>query len=421
MRHWLLILLLGLSACNLGQAVPTEEAPDVLVNDDDKLVVAWIDAGNLVVWQTGDSLPRRVASGGVVQPFIAPDGEHIAFTRGAEGRPETLWVIDINGTAEQQLVGERPRNYQPGENQIGDVLWLDETVLYFNTLLQQAPFFAPQNDLYRANIRTREVSLILPAGEGGRIHISPNRERIVTVSHGMYAQEDGVIQVLDPFARDIVDDLLFFVGVSTASEYHFYPEIQWLPDNSAVLVAIPDADLIYSEGDPLEDVPSTELWRLPIANPSQRELLGTVQASFFGLPQWSDDGTAMLYAQRVSDSNQFTAYIADTIGENEAVIFDGEIGTVEAPQWILNSTSYFYAQPADDNTRTYFIGGVGIDPEPLSDERIFDLQFVSSDSYVYVTQGNRRLDMRFGQIGGTSQFIGSLSTVPIYDAVFVQS
>jgi hypothetical protein len=53
-----------------------------------------------MVWQTGDTIPRRVASGGVVQPYIAPDGEHIVFTRGPNGATETLWVVDILGTAE---------------------------------------------------------------------------------------------------------------------------------------------------------------------------------------------------------------------------------------------------------------------------------------------------------------------------------
>ena len=28
---------------------------------------------------------------------VAPDGEHIAFTRGADEKDDSLWVIDING------------------------------------------------------------------------------------------------------------------------------------------------------------------------------------------------------------------------------------------------------------------------------------------------------------------------------------
>lgn len=417
MRYSILFaLILLLSACNLGQVPLNEEISDTNAVNSERLVIAWVDSGNLIIWQTGDSLPRRVSSGGVIEPFVAPDGQHIAFTRGAQSNAETLWVVDVSGTAEQQLVGERPADYIPGENQIGDVVWLDGRTVYFNTLQQQAPFYEPENNLYRVDILTHELALIAMPSDGGRISMSPDSQNIVTVYHGTYGHEDGVIRLMDLLGREDPDNLLFFNGVSTASEFRFYPNVHWMPDSSAILLAIPDPDLIYS------DSAETTLWQIPLDNPSGRGIIGTVQASFFGLPQWSYDGSTMSYLQRTDETNQFTAFIAEGNGDNPVAIFSGSVGEIEAPNWLPESNRFVFARPIADGggTRNYFLGGVGLDPEPLSNDPIFSIKFLSDNHYVAVTQGNRRLDMRFNEIGGESQFIGSLNTVPIFDAVYVE-
>jgi hypothetical protein len=416
MRYSLIILLFVLAACNLNQ----ENTPEAALSPQttrQRLVVAWAESGNLLVWQTGESLPRRIASGGVVHPYIAPDGQHILFTRGPNGAPETLWVVDSAGTAEQQLVGERPRGYTAGENQLGDVVWLDETIFYINTLVQRAPFFEPVNDLYRGNIRTREIALIRSAGEGGRIYSSPDGQSLITVYHGTYSEQDGLIQVLDPLGQSS-DNLLFFVGVSTGSEYAFYPGIHWLPDSSAVLVAIPDADLIYGDTAENSEVPFTRLWRLPLANPSDRELIGSLRVSFFGLPRWSSDGSAMTFLRRTG-TNEFSAYLADGRGENESLLYSGIAGQIEQPSWIENSNRYYFAQANSDKSLTYYLGGIGLEAVRLSEEPMFTLNFVSPENYVYVAQGEGRLELRYSQIGGESQFIGSLSSLPVFDALLL--
>jgi len=415
-----MLLVLTLAACNLGQVPVNETVTNPTPVTGERLVVAWVDAGNLVVWQSGETLPRRIASGGVVQPFIAPDGRHVVFTRGPQGRAETLWVVDVAGTAEQQLVGERPAGYNPGENQVGDVVWSDERTIYINTLLQQAPFYEPRNDLYRIDIITRELSLIAVPSAGGRIALSPDREHLVTVYHGTYGRQDGVVRVVDFFGREDPDNLLFFRGVSTASEFRFYPDVYWSGDSENVLLAIPDPDLVYSNIDG-EETAETTLWQIPVDSPSQRGIIGTVQASFFGLPQWSFDGSAMTFLRRTSDSNQFTVYLADGNGENPVAIYGGSVGEIEPPIWLPGSNRFIYAQPitGGNGTRTYYISGVGLEPVRLSDEPMFRLQFVTDEQFVYVAEGDGRLDLRFRGIGGESQFIGSLSTVPIFDAVYV--
>lgn len=419
MRRIIVCLLMSvLSACNLGQSDTTVTPIIDGASTESQLVVAWVNAGDLMVWRTGDTLARRIASGGVVQAFVAPDTERVAFTRGAQGRAETLWVVDVAGTAEQQLIGERPNTYTPGENQIGDVLWLDGRTIYFNTLMQQAPYYTPLNDVYRVDVITREIAQIARPSDGGRITISPDGQHVISIYHGTYQRQDGVLRSMDLLGRDDPTNLLFFIGVSTASEFHFYPEIDWAND-ATVLVAIPDADLIYSD---LEggDTALTTLWQIPIDAPSNRGIIGTVQASFFGLPQWSSDGQHMSYLRRTGDSNLFTAYLADGNGSNERAIFGGTIGEIAPPQWLPNSDSFIYALPTPEGNGSsqYFIASPTIDPMPLSDEAIYRLQFVSANRYVYITDGNGRLDLRTTEIDGESQFIGSLNSIPLFDAVY---
>jgi hypothetical protein len=324
---WIIILFaLIVSAC-----APETPTPPI-TQQGERLVAAWVEAGNLLVWRQGEEMARRVASGGVIRPFVAPNGEHVAFTRGPGGLPQTLWVVDTNGTAERQLAGPGDPVTFGGDTQVGDVGWLDDSVLYFNTLRATGPAYLPKNDLYRANIRTREAALILPPGEGGRFHFSPDGRWVAVVYPGTYSRQDGRIGLVDPLGQQDTQDLLFFVGVASGAEQPFYPRVQWLPDSETLLAAVPDADLIYSDTGAVEDLPPTRLWRIPVGAPSDRVLQGTVQASFFGLPRWSDDGGHMLFVQRKPGTNVFTILLADGDGTNPVPYLEGEAGSVQIPR-----------------------------------------------------------------------------------------
>lgn len=412
--RWIGLLLFLLAACTppAPGPAPTAEGSSA---PGQRLVVAWVEGGNLMVWSQGEELPRRVASGGVVQPFIAPDGRHIAFTRGPGGRPETLWVVDLAGRAEQMLAGGGTPRSTAGAL-IADVGWLDGAVLYFNTAAQSPLGLDPHNNLYRANIRTREVALLLGPGRGGRFVISPDRQRIALVYPGTYGRQDGRISVTDPLARIGPRSLLFFVGVATGAEYAFYPELHWLPDSSALLVAIPHRDLIYSETEP--DPPLTQLWRLPADNPGGRTLLGGVRASFFGLPRWSDEGGLLLYMQRVPGSNSFRALAALANGDEPAEYATGEAGALEPARWLPGEGRFVYTQ---GSAGTVWLGSYGMAPQRLTDEVAYRPLFVSAEMYVFITPQAMAADgfqMRYAQVGQASQPIGPAgSALPVFDAV----
>lgn len=407
-------LIFVLTGCNLDQARPISK-----LKTFESLVVAWVDRGNLVVWRTGDDNPRRIASGGVIRPYVSPDGQSIAFTRGPNGRAETLWLADITGTTEILLVGEgNPRVFRSGMSQVGDVGWYDETTLYINTIGGSGIDTKPRDDLYRVNARTREVSLILRPGDGGRFAFSPDKKFIAVASAGTYGRQDARVAVVDPLAIDGATNLIFYIGVATGSEAIFRVNPQWTPDSQSVLTAIPESDLIYSEtGDPAP----TSLWQLPIDTPSDRNLLGSVRSSFFGLPRWSDDREKMLYLRRTPESNEFTIVIADANGDNPVDYATGDAGVIELPRWIPDTQKFFYTS---ENPGNVLVGQVGEEAEALSDEVVYNPLFVRDDLYVFVTSPAVAADgfqMQYARIGHSSINIGGAGgTVPLFDAVLVE-
>jgi len=421
-RRWIQLAFIGvlcllLAACNLTAPA----TPQTVTQPGDSIVAAWVDAGNLIVWRLGEDTPRRVASGGVVRPYVAPDGEHIAFTRGPNGVPSTLWVVDTNGNAERQLVGDgEPRNFRGDESQVGDVGWYDERILYFNTLAQATPAYTPRDDLYRANIHTREIALIRRPSEGGRFAVSPDKQWLAVVSSGTYGRQDGLISVIDPLGQQDARNLLFYIGVASGSHTAFYPELFWSLDSSAIYTAVPDADLIYADAQDPADMPPTRLWRLPIDTPSDRELMGSVPASFFGLPRWSADRTQMLYMQREAESNTFTVYTAAADGSDITEYVSGEAGQLERPRWLPETNQFIYTL---GDLGTVYLGVVGEEPRRLSEEVVITPQFISADRFVFATLPAVAADgiqLRHAQMGSASQPIAPAgAAIPIFDAVWV--
>lgn len=412
---YLSFILFLLGGCNLIAPQPTGSSLPSPAPDEARLLVAWAQAGNLLLWQQGDAFPRRVASGGVVRPYIAPDGQNVLFTRGTNGVPETLWAVDFAGTAERLIVGgNRPQFYEPGQDIIGDIVWLEDVIFYFNTLQQDNFTYEPLHNLYRANLRTREVSLILSAGDGGKPHISPDGTRIAVVYPGTYGVQDGVIRAMDPIRQREPRNLLFFVGVATGSEAPFYPPVRWLPDSSAVLTAIPDLDLVYSETASAQRVPQTVLWRLPYDRPIDREQIGTLRSSFFGLPRWSDDAGALTFLQRTPQSNRVSLIVADRVGGNQAAYYAGELGAVEQATWIEGTQRFYYTQ---GTAGTVFIGGPGVQTQRLALEAVLAPHFVDANTYVYATAQEAGIALKAATVGENGQVIADVgATVPLFDA-----
>ncbi len=416
-----LALLLALAGCSLPTASPTiTPVPPHTPIPTASLTSVWVDGGSLLAWRTGDDLPRRIAAGGVIQPWLSPDGQRVAFTRGPGGAATSLWVADVGGVAERQLAGPDTLNSATPaglRREIGQVAWVSADTLLFNTVfvpLEPMPASGKAADLWRADVRRGAAARLLEDGAGGDFAISPDGQRIALVWPGFYGQEPGRVWLagLDGTPQR---DLLIFEAVATASEYAFYPALHWLPDSSALLVAIPEPDLIY----PPEEgaAPRTaSLWRLPVEGAPQQ--LNALPASFFGLPRWSPDGAWLTVLEIVGprEDNRVRLMLAAGDGGNPVSILEGSVGALETPRW--SAAGYTYAAPT---AGALWLGIPGQAPAriPSANEPAFAPRWADASLLVYASSAAPPYELRaFDRASGLITAIATVNaSPPAFDAL----
>ncbi len=386
-----------------------------------RLVVAWIaarnmSAGGLFAWRSGDPTPRMLADD-ANRLFLSPDGEHVAFTRGEEGYSESLWVVGLNGGEAVEWVGSAALNADPdpegGEREIARVAWLDAQTILWNTAMVYTYAGFKNDDLWRADLTTGETAQLFPDGQGGDFTISPDGRLIALVTPGWYGQELGTIRLIDPQGEPIGVPFTF-EAVSTASEYAFYPAVYWLPDSSAIRVAMPHPDLIYgpSEG----AIPPTALWELRTDGTAAQ--IGAVDATFFGQPRWSPDGVWLTYMRQVGPAtdNTHEIVLARGDGSDPQVIRTGAIGALEPPTWTPDGHYFFTA----DAPGEMWLGAPDVAPErfPSPDERAFSLVTLAG-ACIYATAMAGPLELRYAALDAPSPI--TIATIaegfPVLDAL----
>jgi len=419
----LAVAALLLAACTLdtGQTAstpaPTTPAPSL---PGGTLTVAWAAGGDLFTWRSDDALPRRIASGGVIRPFLSPDGAWVAYLRGPDGDPRTLWVSDTPGANERQLIDAIALPIGDTSRRLLEIVWsADSGTLYFNTLTGESINIRPADDLWRVAVRTGTAERLLADGEGGAMALSPDGSHLALTSAGDYTQPGEplrtpgrvVFYTLTTRERRVA---LEFAPVATASERRWTPALRWTPDSSSLWVAIPPAELVYGGSDSV----MTALWRLPVAGDAIQT--GQVDADFFGLPAFSADGAWIVYLQRrrAPDQEAITLMVAQSDGANAATYLEGPIGTLTLPEWLPGSARFVVVNGAPG---TRWIGGPGGTPVrfPAEGATVHELTWAGTDTYVYSSSAGQAFTLTWGRWDGSTppQTITTLDAYPFFDAV----
>jgi hypothetical protein len=336
MMRRLMYLILGVMALLPAPGSDAQELPI--------LVVTWAEDGVLYFWQEGDTEPRAIGGNNAGAPQLSPNGQRIAFKRSAitaTTATGSLWVVNIDGTGEQQLYAAAP-------DMVGQIEWLDNDTLLFNTIHYVEMGLLENNDLLLADITTTQVDELFPAGEGGQFHIGPEGQ-ITLVRSGSYQGDPGTIHYLTTPDYTLID-LLSYPSVATASEYPFYADIHWI-NSTTLLTAIPAPDLVYHE-DALDEYP-TRLYRLTMDGMSEE--IGTVPASFFGPPRWSADGAYVTFLQRTGTAADLTFELWLAAGDGTgAERYDL---TQQSPVWTSGSARFLYPHAG-----SIWLGAPGSEP-----------------------------------------------------------
>ncbi len=392
-------------------AVVTATPPPSLVPGP-ALTVAWTEGGDLMIWREGDAFPRRIASGAVIQPFLAPDGESVAYLRGPAGDPLSLWIADTAGTSERQIADAASLG---DGRRFGQIVWSpDSLTIYLNTFIGQAMTLREADDLWRVDPASGSLARLLPDGDGGDIVPAPDGSRLALLAAGQYRETPGTIAWLDT-ATGQRTEAFTFDAVATGSETHWRPSPRWLPDSSGLRVAIPLPDLLYGPSSP-----STTVWWVPVTGTAQP--VGGLDADFFGLPMFSADGAWIAYtAQR--ESTQKTAIalmLARYDGSDATVYADGTLGSsgvVAVLGWLPGAARFAYTTAPGD----VWIGGPGGSPMRFlsGDTRVVYLLWVSGERAVFsAVQTDGTITLNAAALGESAPLvIATLTAYPAFDAV----
>jgi hypothetical protein len=188
---------------------------------------------------------------------MSDDGELVAYTK-----PGGLWLIKSDGSDEQLLVSDsdfaKMEPQDPGVY-LANYDWVPGThLLLFNTSLSSdwGPAWS-NNDLYKVNADTHEMTIVAPPGKGGIFYASPDGEKVA-------ASTITSIHLMDLDGNNW-KAILTYPDVYTYSEFQFYPNLFWANNSQAIGVSIPPHDR-YAETNPL-----SVIWYLPVngKNPYQ--------------------------------------------------------------------------------------------------------------------------------------------------------
>ena len=369
-----------------GETLQGQQATPVVftlayVSDGD----VWIIKGNnppLQLTQVGD----------VIDVWLSDDGERVVYER--EQQPawtSSLEAIDADGGAPMTLLVQADLdNLYPLDGAEHFRIYRFEFIpgtydVLFNTrAVFLGPGLATNDDLYRLDTYTGQVTAVISRGDaGGHFAISPDGTKLaISTPTGMgIANIDG---------SSLQMDLVTFTPVITYSEYMYTAPPVWAPDSSAYGVAIPSED-------PLAPDTSGTVWIIN-ANGSTSEIL-TVDGNFL-FPQDLNspmvsaafDSVAAVRATQVQNVNQLV--LANLNNANE-VVYDQ--GNMRWHGWSPDGVHFAYALNGSDLK----IGQAGQPPLILGNGVTFE--WISEDEFIFIG----------GQAGAWNVYYGELGSPPV--------
>lgn len=389
---------------------PTEaptEKPAPTPTTQPKLQVPYILNGYLWLWTEGGTAKQLSGTGNVTNLTISEDGLVIAFEKQLSHFDYEIWTVNSDGTHERRIFSVEDFQALPkmegavsiATYQLG---WVPNThTLAFNTRpLFEGPGLTGDNNLHLINTDTGDHTILLPNGEGGAFHYSPDGTQIaiVTPENISFVNADGSNR----------REMLTYPVIYTYSEYSYYPTPLWMPDSSAALVAIPPQDSLGNPNDP------TALWNLP-ADGSPVSLVRNVitAPAFLSRVSFSPDGKYFAYLVSIGEetSNLRDLHIAALDGASDTVY---QTGSLWFSGWSPNAARFIFS--IDDPSNLH-VGQIGNAPKKLTDTPLArDVRWITNNDILFVAGGAGNWEIRRGTPGDVSYQIVNLGEeYPIYD------
>lgn len=353
------------------------------------LHIVYVKDGNVYLWLEDNPVATLTSTGDAEVVKISDDGQVIAFSRQVDDTHEELWAVNSDGSNLRSLISAADFDAMTTDTdalttQLDKVDFIPGThTLAFNIHpIYMGPGYFIYNDLRLVDADTAVQTLLLPDGQGGRFHYSPDGSKLAVVTSEQ-------VSILDADGTNR-HDVLTFPIVLTFSEYIFYPQPVWTPDGSALRIVIPPHD---SLADPR---PPTAVWHIPADGSSPTKLLDVVTIPFYvNVPALSLDAQKIAYLQAVTPGDDMNRelHLANADGSDDTIY---ETGSLLFEGWSPSSEHFIYSQYGENPQ----VGSLGASPAPIGGAtRIRDVAWIRDREYIYLNREDDLWELWYGSLG----------------------
>jgi hypothetical protein len=276
-------------------------------------------------------------------------------------------------------------------------------VVAFNTRLHLELGLVLNDDLRLVDADTLEQRVLLPRGEGGEFHYSPDGRQIAIV-------RSGTITLIDADGGN-QRDALTYTPPATYSEVAYYARPVWAADSSSLRVVIPPAD-------PLAQPPQlASVWYLR-TDGRPASLIASIAARVGSLPVFSPDLSHLAYLEQAADAPPGSSeggLLVTSLGDDETITYAAQAHNLYG--WSPDSQHLaFLAHPPLPKAQ---IGQLGSDPLSAYEDpgvATIEVRWIDANRYLFTAIGDQSQSILLGEIGGPSTLV---ATVPgrslVYD------
>lgn len=292
--------------------VDSLEASDAAWSPDGQQL-AYVRGGAIYVAQHEGSNARKLTTvdGFIIGPRFSPDGSHLRFTvRNVESFTSSLWEVAINGSGLRPLLPSWHK--EPGEC-CGS--WTADGRYFFFSAdrngrsdiwaLEEKSGLLHKKSQLPLQITSGPVSFSTPVA-------SPDRSRVFVIGE----QPRAELQRYEAKLKQFVP----YLGGVSAGEIDFSRDRQWI-----AYKAYPDNTLWRSRVDGSE--------RLQLSSPPM----------LAAMPRWSPDGKHVAFVG-ASPGAVFKVFLVSSEGGSPEELIPGDKNNQDDPQWSPDGSSLLFAQ-----------------------------------------------------------------------------
>lgn len=332
---------------------PAAESPQISLSDDYILTFTPVDGEPIVLDDVGN----------ITRAVLSPDAEHVAIQRTLGDYRYEFALIQTDGSQATVLLDadailainpfDDDESYHP---YIRNFDWINTEMIMFNLSIiytDEGPFASIPYDNWLLNTTSSELTQLLAYTQGGAFQISPDRQfTAITTQYSLYFLNNTTLELLP----DRVPDY-FSVPLG---EYLGYPHMRWLPDSSALIIAI------YWIDAP-QGAPDLALWQVPVTDdPPMFMAQLTIGLHGYNSFSISPDARLMYYKQVLNDDwSQQVGVFSSLDGTESHVYFqEADNQAFNFVEW-LPEPGHFRALLYTGSNPIAYIGDVCGDLEPM--------------------------------------------------------